>query len=708
MRFKPFSFVYALRTWVMVFGFFFLSSQSYVKAARLEIERARGATENKLRVDSKAGRYSFDVLMDGARILLKQKSYLKAQELFELAREMRPRNLEVLRSLAQIYEKTQQKVLMAEMAESVSSFLLPRGTDDAFYVKMLTALIVQNSKARQKIAWRAFLRLFTTLRKKPGRLHELIRELEKETYIPFLARIYTKLRDARAYSGYRWGEIGDYYLVQGDHGKAQKYLRLELDTPDFDRRFLYSYALTLYSLRQFTLSQVYVNLGQKLCIDPVVLHKLRELQDSLAQHVYAVGKLELQKEAELLFRYGEKKLAIERLSELLLLSPKNALTWLEMGEFLMKYPQDYGTWPLGKDYVLRFARSDQAGFKNILRGAQILRKRDYLEEIAIILRILDKKFAKRAAKSKRVRSLKALVLEALKKDIAVFESHGTGVDLKRYLHLILELDPGFLAVLLKLSETFDTQARIELRDRKFISDGLRGDIQRFLPVLENALSIHPRVASLHYYLGWFKALMPAKQRRMSQEILHFKRALQLDEDYSQARIHLARTYHEGGFLRPALHQLAKLNLGLKMGAPELGKEVQGLKQTIHRELAFRAYGNGNHYLVLEHIKKVQAANRNQLLDRDSSLWYANALVHTEQYDEAEELLLRAIKLFGADSESYYLLALSQEGMYKLKEAVQTYGRAVELGEPGSLFAMECRKNMMNLKQIIEEGGENRR
>jgi Flp pilus assembly protein TadD len=687
--------------WVIALGLFGSGALALAFGERLEIERARGVAEDKLRVHAKSGRYSFEVLLDGARILLKQKSYLKAQELFELAREMRPRNLEVLKSLAVIYENTHQKVLMAEMAESISSFLLPQGADDEFYVKMLRALIVQNSKSHQEIAWRAFQKLLITLKKKPGRLHTLIRELERETYIPFLARAYGALRKARAYSGYRWGEIGDYYLVQGDHTKAKKYLQLEMDTPAFDRRFLYSYALTLYSLRQFTLSQVYVNLGQKLCKDLLVLNKLHELQNSLGQHIYALGKQELQKEAELLFRFGEKKLAVERLSEFLLLSPENALTWLEMGEFLLKYPKDYGTWPLGKDYVLRFAHSHQADFQNLLRAATLLYRKQYLEEIAIILRILDKRFADLAAGSKRVKILRKKVLIALKDDISIFEAHGSKADLKHYLLLVLELDPDFLVAILKLSEVFDSQVNSQLGDRKFVSEELKVEIGNFLPILENSLKSNPRIATLHFFLGRFKALLSPEQRRISQEILHFKRAIQLNEDYSLARVYLAKTYHENGFLRSALGQLEQLKLQTDSDSLELIKEVAKLRRKVHLELAFRAYGNGNHFLVLEHIGKALIANQDQLINRDSSLWYASALVHTEQYEKSEDLILRAIKLFGGDSETYYLLALSQEGMYKLDEAIQTYGRAVDLSKPGSLFALECRRNMMNLKQILE-------
>mgnify|MGYP004154685739 CR=1 FL=1 len=53
----------------------------------------------------------------------------------------------------------------------------------------------------------------------------------------------------------------------------------------------------------------------------------------------------------------------------------------------------------------------------------------------------------------------------------------------------------------------------------------------------------------------------------------------------------------------------------------------------------------------------------------------------------------------------YLMALSQEGVYKLDEAVLWYDKVIALGPADNMFVQECEKNRDNLKEIINTKGQ---
>ena len=99
----------------------------------IKMERSNGLSELKIEGELASGKYSFEDLYEGAVILFDNNELDRAQNLFELASQIQPKNLKIYKYLAQIYERTGQQVRLGILADAISSFLLPEGEDDEFY-----------------------------------------------------------------------------------------------------------------------------------------------------------------------------------------------------------------------------------------------------------------------------------------------------------------------------------------------------------------------------------------------------------------------------------------------------------------------------------------------------------------------------------------------------------------------------------------------
>ncbi len=666
-------------------------------------ERSNTSSVLRLENDLASGKYSFEDLYEGAQILFEKNELDRAQNLFEIASQIQPKNLSIYKYLAQIYERTGQQVRLGILANAISSFLLPEGENDEFYETMLISSVVLNSRKNPEDALKTFVKLTATLRDKPGKIRKIVKTLEKKAHFPFLAEIYTTLRKDGLYDEFKWGELGDYFLYRGEKNKARKFLELELDHADFEPSFLYSYALILFNQREFPMSQVYINLGLKLNDDPLAIRKLKELQNNLSEYIYDVGTEQIRKEAELLFKYGKKDLGIKRMEELVLLSSKDSKTYFEIGQLLIKYPREFNTWSDGRDYLLRYSKFDELRFNELLAACELLFMRSMYEDMASILKILEQKFPKKSRTSKRMQEFKSKVLESLTDGIRLFEVHSSRDELRKYLYLLIDFAPSLASAYVKLGELIEDELKMEKDQRSVLSSRTMKSTDIFLSKLEEqGLRKNSKEAQLHYLRGKLTTYYPIDSRQPSAEIASFKRTLDLEPNHHQARLALASNYHGLGFYRQSV----------KVLEPLLDSRVQGITEKFRKEAidlyvknniqsASNAYSNENYFLVLEYMLKALELNDNKLISLDSTLWLGYAYFYSERHDKNITLLERAEDIYGEKSEIYYLMALSKEGLYKLEEAIILYDKVIKIGPPEDMFVQECVKNMENLQEILK-------
>lgn len=682
---------------ILLFGF--LQNVCYSETFKAELSKRDSMM--KLQSELLQGKHTFEDLYEAAIILFDKSEFEKSQNLFELASSIQPDNLKIYKYLAEIYEITGQQERLGILADTVSGFLLPEGENDEFYETMLTSSIIMKSRSLPEEAWRSFSRLSLTLRDKPGRFRKIIKILEKKVYLPFLARIYRALKAKGSYDEFMWGELGDYYLFSGDKDKARYFLEQELDHVDFDPRFLYSYALVLFNQREFPLSQVYINLGLKLNDDSLVLKKLNELQLNISEYIYDVGVEQIRKEAELLFKFGRKDLAIKRMEQLVLLSENDARSFFEIGKILIEYPRQYDTWSEGRDYLVKYSKFTNLSFQELMAACELLFKRSMYEDMASILKILQAKFPRESEKSDQLRLFKKTVISALTKSIELFELHASRDDLYQYLNLLIDFDPYLLDPYIKLGGLIEQNLSNELSSRKMISPNTIETTEAFLSKLENyALPRHNQTASLHYIRGKLTTFYPSKQRNFSREIVSFKRCLDLDSNYFLASLALAENYNKMGFYRQSIKVLDDLIIRLSSTDNELLKRAKELHVENNVQSASQAYSNENYFLVLEYMSKALEFNQGRLISLESTIWLGYAQFYMERHTENIELLKKGIEIYGDTHEILYLMALSQEGVYKLDEAVLWYDKVIALGPADNMFVQECEKNRDNLKEII--------
>ena len=669
----------------------------------IKMERSSGLNELKIEKELTSGKYSFEDLYEGAVILFDKNELDRAQTLFELASQIRPKNLKIYKYLAQIYERTGQQVRLGILADAISSFLLPEGQDDEFYETMLIASIVLNSRKNPKNALKTFLRLKETLRNKPGRVRRIVKTLEKKAHFPFLSRVYASLLKSNIYDEFKWGELGDYFLYRGDTVEAKKFLEFELDHVDFEPRFLYSYALILFNQREFAMSQVYINLGLKLNDDSLVINKLKELQTNLAEYIYDVGSDQIRKEAELLFKYGRKDLGIKRMEELVLLSNKDSKTYFEIGRILLKYPRDFNTWSDGRDYIIRYSQFNNLNFEELLSACELLFKRAMFEDMASILKIVEQRFPKKSQGSNRMKVFKSKVIEALQDGIRLFETHSSQNELRQYLYLLIEFDAYLPSAYIKLGELIEGELRREIQARSKLSNQTIKNTDNFLSKMEKfALRKHVKESQLHYLRGKLTTYYPLGQRQLSSEIASFKRSLELKPDHHLARLALAKNYHQLSFYRQSVKILEPLMVLEKSeNYLKYHQEASDLYIKNNIQSASTAYSNENYFLVLEYMLKAMELNNNKLVSLESTIWLGYAYFYSERHEQNIELLEQALDVYGEESEVLYLMALSKEGLYKLEEAVVWYDKVRKLGPPEDMFVKECVKNMENLQEILK-------
>jgi|GEM_PF-1015377 len=668
-------------------------------AEKFEAQEAGPSINFRIQRNLESGKYSFTDLYEGAVILFDQGRYERAQVLFELASQLQPKNLTIFKYLAQIYEETGQSDRMARLAQSVSAFLLPEGEDDDFYEKMLTYSIVLNSRTNSEFAWNTFKRLADTLHFKPGRLREVVKNLERSVHLPFLGRVYSYMERRDLYEEFRWGQLGEYFLARGDQERAALYLNKALEQEGFDPRFLYSYALVLFNRRQFPECQIYINVARRLNDESRVLDRLAELQGSLSEYIYDVGPEQVRKEAELLFKFKRKRQAIERLEELLLLSPDNHKTYLEMGKLLLSYPSEYNTLEEGRDYLLKVADYEEASFSELFDVASLLNSKLLLDELAYVLQKIEKKYPRRSRSSLKLQEFRQSVIKELKKNIRLFEIHSSIPELKQYLRLLINFDETFLEAYLKLARTLQEEMIAQIKERKFVSPELKMEVNNYMLLLrDQGRKIFPREHKIYYYLGKLSTYFHDEKRNYSMEIAYFKNALELKEE-AESRISLAEVYFDFGFYKRSISVLEQLDFA-KL-EESVRDRVDQLMVRNHVENARAAYSHGNHFLVIEHMQKALDINKKKLISRESTLWMAYSMFYGEQHENARKLLMQAHEFYGEDPEIFYLIALSFEGLYQLENAVIWYNRAIAIGKKEDLFIQECIKNRDNLENILK-------
>ncbi len=682
-------------------GLFLAIFSAFLYSETLDIEKAGKSSVRKLQEAVAAGRYSFEDLSEAGRILYQEKKWLEAQRVLEIAQEIRPKDLEIKKALAKIYQVTEQSERLAALAESVASYLLPGGEEDEFYEKMLTVSIRLNARGNQEFAWKIFMRLFTTLKDRPGRLSKRIKELEQVTYVPFLSRIYRFLQDRNLYGDFLWGRVGDHYLVQGEFSKARFFLEQEFRKRKFDRVYLYSQALALFSLREFSLAHIFVNVALALNSDEKVISKTRALKRALQDHPYGFSWEDVRKEADLYFEFHEKTLGLKKLQELLLSTEENPENLIRIGRILLEYPERWNTWSDGRNYLVAYSQVPRAKFDLLLDSASLLYKKGYIEELAPLLRRMEQVDPRAAKESETFKRFRAQVAKTLHRDLKLLEAQSEPAELAEILKLLIRFDASLKEPYLSLGSLMERRADELRQGTKILHENFQKEVQSVTALFERAPRNLWKTKELQYYLGKFYGLSSPSKRRYSQEITHLKRALKEDPQFHKARIGLAEVFLDSAFYRQAFLQ-AEMALGASKIPEDLLVKARNIGLKSYRESASQAYAEENYFLTLDYLKKAFHLNGDTAIDRESSLWYAHSLIYAEQHNDASEFLSKLLTQFGGDPEIYYLLALSREGVYKLKEAMSYYRKALEFGKEGDLFVEQCRKNLKHLEEIQEK------
>ena len=158
-------------------------------------------------------------------------------------------------------------------------------------------------------------------------------------------------------------------------------------------------------------------------------------------------------------------------------------------------------------------------------------------------------------------------------------------------------------------------------------------------------------------------------------------------------------FRSAGFYRQSFRQAIQVEEQVNVDE-KWREKARHTARSAYREAASQAFGEENHFLVLDYLNRAIALNGGEPLDRESSLWYANALVYAEEYEKSASFLEMMLEKYGDDTQIYYLLALTSERLYKLKEAMGHYQKALDVGEEGNLFVEQCRQSLEHLKEII--------
>lgn len=680
--------------------FYVLSTE--VNAASFKTEAVKSGFNAGLDAADIRGKYRLEDLLDGADILFDNQDYRRAQDLYELSLSLDAKNLSIFKHLAIIYEKTDQKIKLAHLAESVSSYLLPEGNDDEFYQKMLTISIALNSKRNPELSWKTWSRLFATVKKKPGKLTKIVQSLEPRVHVPFLSRIYQLLEKKKLYTEFQWGQVAEYFFLQADRKAARFYYNKEFKRQKFDRRYLYPYALIEYEDRNFQSCQVFIKLCNALIKDPMILRKVELLQRNLNEHLYDVGVDQIRKEVDFLFRFQEPELALKRLEQLVLLSLSHPKTYLDIAQLLFKYPKKYNTWDHAKDYLLKFSQFKSLSFDDLLKACEIFYEKDYLEEMVLLLKKVSKNYPKKVKKNKRLLHFKKMVLVQLKKDISLFSLHGSIDDLKRYLLFVIAFDPYFSDAYVRLSEVYLKEIEDEFKNRKKLSKSLREEVSKFVEKMKDyPLRRSVNRSDLNYFSAKLMLNFPKKFRKHSMEIAHLKNALKEDDTLLDAYLMLAKVYHDFEFYRQSTKQLIELKGRLDEDDFEMMATINSLLSKNHLKLASQSYAHSNYFLVVNSMEKALFYAKKLTIDKESSVWLAYSYYYIEQFDKMDKLVNLSINTYGADTELYYLLALSHEGRYVYKKAIEAYQKALKINKDDkSPFIEECEKAISSLESIL--------
>ncbi|MBW7874366.1 MAG: hypothetical protein H3C47_00070 [Candidatus Cloacimonetes bacterium] len=650
-----------------------------------------------------SGRYQFDDLMEAATILMAEKSYDQAQEVLEMALYLKPRDLSVFQMLAEIYESTKQSEKLLSLAESVSSYILPQGREDPFYEKMLTMSVILNSNKDPNKAWNSFLRLYEGLSHRRGRQYELIKELENGVHVPFLARIYEYLVSREHYGDFRWGQVADYYLFHGHIEKAKLYFDQELKKPDFDRIFLYSYARILYDRKQFSLCQVYINVAMELSTSEKMTEKLKQLQHLLSAWGYEYGLDEIQQEADLFFRFREKSKGIDKLKSLLLVSTQNPGTLFNLGRMLMEYPKDLDTWDEGSRYLLQYARLVKAPEDNTYLAGELLLKNLRQNELASFLQILKERFPDWYQKDRRLSTQIAFAMENLLDSARVLMRLGTDDDLvRRYLNTCRELNPASLEVYHMLFEVLNRTFAKEIDNRQLLSPKSIEIAERFAYWVEqDAITAHSEVGELYEYAGRILSMRPRKNREYSRELAFLKRALDTNPSLHKARLQMAKNYLDFDYPMQAAEILERM-LDIAKDDQESQKQARIMLIQACRLNAQAFWAQASYFLVISQMQKAIAANDNELVDLESTLWLSYSYQATDAFDKNLSLLKSALQQFGDSAEVWYLYALSWQGSYEYEKAIEAYDKVLSMSDSeNNRFASVCRENRDSLKRILQ-------
>lgn len=665
----------------------------------LEIEVIKGSTKQQVEDRVITGRYSIDDLLEAAQILLNEKRWVEAQRSLEVAQQMRPKDLSIKKALAQIYQETKQWDQLDALAKSVSSYLLPGGVEDDFYETMLSIAIRLNAKDDPDFAWNSFIKLYTTLKDKPGRLSNRIRELEELTYVPFLSRIYQFMEGRKIYGDFLWGRVGDYFLVQGDFSRAVYFLDKEISKSQFNRAYLYSQALAHFSLRQLSKAHVFINLALALNTDQEVISKSKALQRALETETYSFSWEEVRLEADYYFQFGEKDLGLKRLQELLLGTDRNPHQLVVLGKILLGYPEEWHTWLEGRDFLLQYANSTKPRFELLFECAQILYQQGFLEELTPILGKMEKIDPKKLQNSEEIEKFQRDVATRLYDDFKLMEGRVEDSELKDVLLTLIRFNPGIKELYIALGELMVRRAVDFKEGSLFYSESFQKDVETALILFEKAPRDHWNSALLQYFMGRLYGYVKSDTRQYSREIAYFKRAIERDKNLFAAKVGLAQVYFDAGFYRQSFRQ-ATMVIEDKKVDQKWSEEAQKIARVAYRAAASQAYAEENHFLVLDYLGRAIALNGGETLDHESSLWYANALVYAEEYEKSDSFLDQMLQKYGEDSQIYYLLALTHERLYKLEDAMIYYQKAIDAGVEGNLFVEQCRQNLEHLREIV--------
>jgi predicted Zn-dependent protease len=584
----------------------------------------------------------------------------------------------------------------------VSSYLLPEGEEDLFYEKMLTYSIGLNSKSRPEFAWKTFLRLRASLKHKPGRFHAMIKSLETNVFVPFLARIYGYLVKNSDYNEFLWGHLGEYYLSKGEYKQAYQFFQLEFKKRKFNRRFLVSFALILMERQEFARSQIYLNLAKKLNTEPEILRKIEEYQRLLNDHVYEVGPSQIRKEADLLFQFGEKEQGLKRLEELLLLSVNSPETYYQMGEMLLAYPAEWEVWEEGKNYLLRYLKLGKPPLERLISMCGLFLEKELHNEMVFILKSIKKNYEKEYRNASVIQELKQKVYNVLVKQIKLFEMYASHKELAKYLEFLLEFSPELYEPHIQLAETLDYFAVHEIEERTALSPELMDRILKLVQGMKDyTYKTYPDRKEQYYLAAVLLSRFPRDKRQYSTEIANLKEALSIDPLYLRARLKLAEVYSDFDFMRRSLTELETLNRQIPHDEKEMREKMSALFVKNHRECARLAYGNANYFLVMDHMLKAIQWNNHKFLDTESTLWLGYSYVYTEKHQELKDMMDKAVSVLPEHVELYYLQALGYEGLRQYRSAIKIYSKILELGSDSDVFIQECAKNKANLELIVQ-------